>query len=57
MKNDEFVIEHYRGGKLVRSFEPSDDQTRPWRMNVNGKTYLRTHGWVADIPKPLTRAA
>lgn len=46
MRNDEFVIEQYRGGKMVRSFTPSDDKTRPWRMEVNGRTYLRTSGWV-----------
>jgi len=46
MKNSECVIEQYRGDKLVRSFTPTGDQTRPWSMNVNGKSYLRTNGWV-----------
>ena len=46
MKNSECIIEQYRGDKLVRSFEPTGDQTWPWRMNVNGKSYLRTNGWV-----------
>lgn len=46
MKNDECVIEQYRGEKLVRSFTPTGDPTWPWRMNVNGKSYPRTHGWV-----------
>ena len=46
VKNDECIIEQYRGGKLVRSFVPSGDKTRPWRMEVNGRSYLRTNGWV-----------
>jgi hypothetical protein len=46
MKNSECVIEQYRGGKLVRSFTPTEDQSYPWNMNVNGKSYLRTSGWV-----------
>jgi len=46
MKNSEFVIEQYRGTTLVRSFRPSGDETRPWCMDVNGKTWLRTNGWV-----------
>lgn len=46
MKNGECIIEQYRGGKLVRTFTPSGDDALPWRMSVNGKTYLRTHGWV-----------
>jgi hypothetical protein len=46
MKNSECIIEQYRGGKLVRSFTPTGDTTLPWRMNVNGKSYLRTNGWV-----------
>jgi hypothetical protein len=46
VKNSECVIEQYRGDKLVRSFTPSGDQTRPWSMNVNGTSYLRTNGWV-----------
>ncbi len=46
MKNSECIIEQYRGDKLVRSFTPTGDQTRPWSMNVNGKRYLRTNGWV-----------
>lgn len=46
MKNSEFVIEQYRGTKLVRSFTPSGDETRPWRMDVGGKSHLRTSGWV-----------
>lgn len=46
MKNTDCIIEQYRGGKLVRFFTPTGDQALPWCMNVNGKTYLRTHGWV-----------
>jgi rifampin ADP-ribosylating transferase len=46
MKNSDCVIEQYRGGRLVRTFTPSGDQVRPWRMEVNGKSYLRTNGWV-----------
>ncbi len=46
MKNSECVIEQYRGGKLVRTFIPTEDPALPWRMNVNGRSYLRTHGWV-----------
>jgi hypothetical protein len=46
MKNSECVIEQYRGDKLVRSFTPTGDRSLPWRMNVNGKSYLRTNGWV-----------
>lgn len=46
MKNSECIIEQYRGDKLVRTFTPSEDQSRPWRMNANGKSYLRTNGWV-----------
>jgi len=46
MKNSECIIEQYRGDTLVRSFTPTRDQTRPWSMNVNGKSYLRTNGWV-----------
>lgn len=46
MKNTECIIEQYRGGKLVRVFTPTGDQALPWCMKVNGKTYLRTHGWV-----------
>lgn len=46
MKNAECIIEQYRGGKLVRSFTPTLDQNYPWSMNVNGKSYRRTHGWV-----------
>jgi hypothetical protein len=46
MKNSECIIEQYRGDKLVRSFTPTGDQTRPWSMNVQGKSYLRTNGWV-----------
>jgi hypothetical protein len=46
MKNSECIIEQYRGDKLVRSFTPTGDQTFPWRMNVNGRGYLRTNGWV-----------
>ena len=30
----------------MRSFTPTGDPTWPWSMNVNGKSYLRTHGWV-----------
>lgn len=46
MKNSEYVIEQYRGDRLVRSFIPTGDQTWPWSMDVNGKSYLRTSGWV-----------
>ncbi|WP_413975936.1 hypothetical protein [Stenotrophomonas acidaminiphila] len=46
MKNIDFTIEQYRGGKLMRSFIPTGDTKFPWRMEVNGKSYLRTHGWV-----------
>lgn len=46
MKNSECIIEQYRGDRLVRSFTPSEDQKYPWNMNVNGKIYPRTHGWV-----------
>jgi hypothetical protein len=46
MKNSECIIEQYRGDKLVRSFVPAEDQTRPWSMRVNGKSYPRTNGWV-----------
>ena len=46
MKNSEFTIEQFRDGKLVRSFAPTGDPTLPWSMNVSGKSYLRTNGWV-----------
>ncbi|MES2627139.1 MAG: hypothetical protein V4628_17765 [Pseudomonadota bacterium] len=46
MKNSECIIEQYRGGKLVRSFTPTEDKNFPWSMNVSGKSYLRTNGWV-----------
>lgn len=46
MKNSECTIEQYRGAKLVRSFTPTGDPALPWRMTVNGKSYLRNHGWV-----------
>lgn len=46
MKNCECIIEQYRGGKLVRSFIPTEDEAWPWNMNVNGKTYRKTNGWV-----------
>jgi hypothetical protein len=46
MKNSECTIEQYRDGELVRTFTPTGDQTRPWSMNVNGKSFLRTNGWV-----------
>lgn len=46
MKNRDVIVEQYRAGKLVRTFEPTGDPTHPWRMRTNGKTYLRTHGWV-----------
>lgn len=46
MKNSDFIIHQYRNHKLVRTFTPSGDNTTPWSMNVNGKSYLRTHGWV-----------
>jgi hypothetical protein len=46
MQNSECTIEQYRGEKLVRTFTPTGDETRPWSMNVKGKSYLRTNGWV-----------
>lgn len=46
LKNTDFIIEQYRAGKPVRVFAPSGDSALPWQMSVNGKTYLRTHGWV-----------
>ncbi|MBI5744015.1 MAG: hypothetical protein HY952_05655 [Elusimicrobia bacterium] len=46
MKNSECVIEQYRGSKLVRTFTPTEDSAYPWSMNVNGKRYPRTSGWV-----------
>lgn len=46
MKNSEFIIEQFRDGKLVRSFTPTSDPTWPWSMNVGGKSYPRTNGWV-----------
>lgn len=46
MRNSDFIIEQYRGDTLVRTFSPSGDDTRPWRMDVGGKSYLRTNGWV-----------
>ncbi len=46
MKNSDFIIEQYRGGKLVRTFMSSADSGLPWAMHANGKVYLRTHGWV-----------
>jgi hypothetical protein len=46
VKNNECIIEQYRGTRLVRVFVPADDGTYPWRMEVNGKSYPRTNGWV-----------
>lgn len=46
MRNSDCIIEQYRGEKLVRTFTPTDDPGYPWSMNANGKTYLRTNGWV-----------
>lgn len=46
MKNSDFLIEQFRHGKCVRTFAPSGDRERPWAMHVNGKVYLRAHGWV-----------
>jgi len=46
VKNSECIIEQYRGDTLVRTFTPTGDPTWPWSMNVNGKSYLRTNGWV-----------
>lgn len=46
VKNSDFIIEQYRRGKLARTFMPSGDSAFPWAMRVNGKVYLRTHGWV-----------
>ena len=52
MKNNDFIIEQYRGDKLVRHFAPSGDETRPWRMHVGEKSYLRTNGWVLSKVLP-----
>jgi hypothetical protein len=52
VKNSECVIEQYRGETLVRTFTPSGDLARPWSMNVNGKSYLRTSGWVLSKVLP-----
>lgn len=52
MKNSECTIEQYRGDTLVRTFTPSGDPTQPWRMNVDGKSYLRTSGWVLSKVLP-----
>lgn len=52
MKNSDFIIQQYRGDKLVRSFTPSGDSTRPWRMDAGGKSYLRTNGWVLSKVLP-----
>ena len=52
MRNRDFVIEQYRRGKLVRTFTPSGDDSRPWCMNVGGKSYLRTSGWVLSKVLP-----
>jgi hypothetical protein len=52
MKNSECIIEQYRGDKLVRSFFPTGDPTLPWSMEVNGKSYLRTNGWVLSKVLP-----
>lgn len=58
MKNREFVIEQHRRGKLVRSFTPTGDDSRPWRMDVNGKRYMRSHGWVlSKILPTLTESS
>lgn len=46
MKNSECIIEQYRAGKRVRTFSPTGDDALPWVMRVNGKAYLRSHGWV-----------
>ena len=46
MKNSDCIIEQYRGDKLLRSFTPTTDEKYPWSLNANGKTYLRTNGWV-----------
>ncbi|MBN2406038.1 MAG: hypothetical protein JXE06_10715 [Coriobacteriia bacterium] len=52
MNYSECIIEQYRGDKLVRSFTPTGDQKLPWSMNVNGKSYLRTSGWVLSKVLP-----
>ena len=52
MKNSECVIEQYRGGRLVRTFVPTKDAAFPWRMKANGKSYLRTSGWVLSKVLP-----
>ena len=52
MKNNDCIIEQYRGMELVRTFTPTGDVIRPWRMNVNGKCYLRTNGWVLSKVLP-----
>lgn len=46
VRNSECIIEQYRAGRLVRTFSPTGDKTYPWRMEVGGKAYLRTNGWV-----------
>jgi len=46
MKNSECVIEQYRGDTLTRTFMPTENKAFPWRMSANGKSYLRTNGWV-----------
>lgn len=46
MKNSDYIIEQYRGKKLVRVFTPSGDPARPWTMIAGGRTYRRTSGWV-----------
>jgi hypothetical protein len=46
LKNSDFVVEQYRAGKLVRVFVSSGDNAHSWQMHANGKTYLRTSGWV-----------
>lgn len=52
MKNSDFIIEQYRGGKLVRTFSPTGDRVWPWNMVVNGKCYQRTNGWVLSKMLP-----
>lgn len=52
MRNNQCVIEQYRGDKLVRTFTPSGDKAFPWRMDVDGRSYLRTNGWVLSKVLP-----
>ena len=52
LKNSDFIVEQYRAGKLVRVFVPSDKNGHPWEMRANGRTYLRSSGWVLSKVLP-----